>query len=63
MNLGDYNAALADFSRVIEKDSDYGYAYFLRAQVHKRLGNEQEMKADYSKALELAPKLKDEKFE
>ncbi|MEI6427655.1 MAG: tetratricopeptide repeat protein [Pseudanabaena sp. ELA607] len=53
---GDYEGAVADFTKAIEIDPNYAPAYDSRGIAHFRLGNNVELAlADFSKAIELDP--------
>ena len=51
--LGDYHAALADFSKALQLDPEYMAGYRNRARVLGRLGRKDEATADMKKAEEL----------
>jgi tetratricopeptide (TPR) repeat protein len=53
---GDSDAALADYSKAIELDSGYTFAYNNRGVVYTEQGNLKAALADFSKAIELDPK-------
>jgi tetratricopeptide (TPR) repeat protein len=53
---GDYERAIADFSKAIEIDPNYVTAYTNRALTYKDKGEYQLAIADFSKAIELDPK-------
>lgn len=50
---GEYNKAIAVFSRVIELDSRFPYAYFNRGIAYTKTGETEKAKADFGKAGEL----------
>ncbi len=53
---GDYEGAVADFTKAIEIDPNYAPAYDSRGIAHFRLGNNVELAlADFSKAIEIDP--------
>ena len=54
-NLKDYKGAIADFTKVIELDPDYVYAYFWRGMAKNKLENYQGAIADFTKVIELDP--------
>lgn len=50
---GEYNKAIAAFSRVIELDASFPYTYFNRGLVYIKIGDIEKAKADLGKAGEL----------
>jgi len=48
-------AAIEEFTKAIELDSSYSYAYYNRALSYYRIGNLESSLADYNKAIELEP--------
>lgn len=54
---GDFNGALADYTRAIELDPELAEAYLNRGYAHDLLGNIPEAMDDYSQAIALAPDL------
>ena len=52
---GDYEKAIADFSKAIELDPNYADAYYYRGEVYKDRGELQRAKDDYKRAGELNP--------
>ena len=55
-NLGEYNLAIADFSKCIELNSNYGEAYYYRGITYQELGDKKKAQADFAKAKELGYK-------
>ena len=51
--LKDYQKAVADFTRVLEIDSQNSLAYYNRAYVYERLGNKTQAIADFKQAATL----------
>lgn len=51
-----FDQALADYSKAIEIQPDYGHAYLNRAFVHANLNQAKEAAADAGKSIELDPK-------
>ena len=45
-NKGDYDAAIADYSRAIEIDPNYAFAYYNRGLAYRRIGNDDAADAD-----------------
>lgn len=54
-DLGDLQAAMADFDRAIRLDAGFGEAYFNRAYLHYRLGRFDAAILDYDRAIQLIP--------
>ena len=54
-NLGDYGAALEDFSTAIQEDPKHPLSYGLRAMTMKAVGDITESVRDYRHAIELEP--------
>jgi len=52
---GDNNAALEEFTRAIEIDPKYYFAYYNRALVYHQIGDLESSLANYNKAIELNP--------
>ncbi len=52
--LGDYEAAVADFDKAIQLESDYDVAYYKRGNAKYELGDYKDAIADYDKAIQLA---------
>jgi len=52
---GQHDLAMEEFTRAIELDPEYYYAYYNRALVYYRRGDLEESLADYSKAIDLRP--------
>jgi tetratricopeptide (TPR) repeat protein len=52
---GDNDAAMDEFTRAIELDPGYYYAYYNRARVYYESGELESCIAEYSKAIELNP--------
>ena len=52
---GNKDSAIEDFTKAIEIDPGYYYAYYNRALVYYRSGNLVDCLADYNKAIELNP--------
>lgn len=57
LSLGDFDLALADFSKAIEKRPEDASNYFNRALAHAAKQQHHDAIADYSKAIELMPGL------
>lgn len=57
MELGDYDAALAQFNRAIDAAPAYGATYANRGILHDRMGHYRRAIEDYRKALSLDPEL------
>lgn len=53
--LKHYNAALSDYDRALELNSQFYHAYHNRGLIWKRLGNDSAAIADFTAALELQP--------
>ena len=53
--LEKYFAAIDDYNKAIELDSNYAYAYFSRGLAKRKLGDNKGAIADYTKAIELNP--------
>jgi Tfp pilus assembly protein PilF len=49
------NAAIEEFTKAIEIDPSYSYAYYNRALEYYRIGDLESSLADYNKAMELEP--------
>jgi Tfp pilus assembly protein PilF len=49
------NAAIEEFTKAIEIDPSYSYAYYNRALEYYRIGELERCLADYNKAMELEP--------
>ena len=54
-NLGDYEGAIADYTKALEIDPDFADAYYNRGNAKKKLGDYKGAIADYNKALEIGP--------
>src|SRR5262249_9368062 len=54
-NKGDYDRAVADFSKVIERNPNYAKAYINRGNAYDNKGDHDRAIADYNKAIELNP--------
>jgi tetratricopeptide (TPR) repeat protein len=54
-NSGDYEQAIADYSKAIELDPDDATAYSNRGSAYKESGDLEQAIADYNKAIELDP--------
>ena len=54
-NKGDFNGAIADYTKAIEIDSDYEGFYINRGAAKYKLKNFSGAIADYSKAIQLDP--------
>jgi tetratricopeptide (TPR) repeat protein len=54
---GDFEAAAVAFTGCIMNRPEFGYGYFCRANAYTKLGKLTEAMADYSRAIELEPKL------
>ena len=52
---GDNDSAKDEFTRAIELDPEYYFAYYNRALVYYRIGELESSLADYNKAIELEP--------
>ena len=52
---GDYNTAVQEYTRAIEKDPNYAFAYNNRGNSYADLGKYDQAIADYNKAIELDP--------
>lgn len=52
---GNNDVAIEEFTRAIELDSDYYFAYYNRALVHYHSGELESSLVDYNKAIELQP--------
>jgi Tfp pilus assembly protein PilF len=59
----DYKAAEKYFSKAIEADSSYTYAFFGRGLAYKEMGKKQLARADFNKVLELDPAFEDARAE
>src|SRR5207247_2536280 len=53
--LEKYDAAIADFTRVIQLDAKYSNAYYRRAQAYIKKGDYDQAISDYNKLLEMGP--------
>lgn len=51
--LEDYESALKEFDKVIEKDAGYKWGYQERGKTHEKLGNEQLAIKDFDKVIEI----------
>lgn len=60
-SVGEYEQALADANRAIELNGEHAEAHLIRALIyrHPQKGNADRSRADYQRALALAPELKD----
>ena len=56
--LGQFERAIADFTRVLELDPSNANAYLNRGSTHDSLGQHAKAAADYSKALDLDRRLR-----
>ena len=56
---GDYDGAIADYSRAIELDPDDAAAYYNRGNAKSELDDYHGAIADYSRAIELDPEIED----
>ncbi|MBW1642482.1 MAG: tetratricopeptide repeat protein, partial [Deltaproteobacteria bacterium] len=54
-NLGDYDRAIRDFTRAIEKEKNYVFAYAERGLAWEKKGSHEKALADYDKAIEINP--------
>jgi tetratricopeptide (TPR) repeat protein len=54
---GDYQQAIADFDRVIKKNSKHAQAYYQRSLAYKHLGGDVRAKDDHDAAIRIDPKL------
>lgn len=54
-NLGNYEAAVTDYSAAIEQNPENAEYYYWRARSYSRLENSEAAFADYNKALEIDP--------
>ena len=52
---GNRDAALEEFTKAVEIDPGYYYAYYNRALVYHQIGDLESSLADYNKAIELQP--------
>ena len=52
---GDYQGAIADYSKAIEINPEYAYAFLNRGNSKNKLGDHQGAIADYTKAIEINP--------
>jgi tetratricopeptide (TPR) repeat protein len=52
---GNNDSAMEEFTRAIELDPEYYFAYYNRALVHNQRGELESSLADYNKAIELHP--------
>lgn len=55
LEIQSLNEALNDLNKAIEFDPNYSSAYFMRGDLHKKLGNAKQAKADFKMAAELEP--------
>ncbi len=53
--LGDYEHALADYSKAIQLDHDDSYSLYNRALIYQDRGDSQHAVADYTRSLQLRP--------
>ena len=59
LRTGDLNIALDNMNKSIELRNDWDISYFYRAVVHQALKNFDEAILDYTKALQINPKMTD----
>ena len=59
-NLGDLDAAIADFTRTIGSNRNNAFAYAERSEAYRRQGESELAEADYRIAVELDPGLAQE---
>ncbi len=53
---GQYESAILDFTRALEKNPEYAEAYFNRALVHAAIGHEQQAVSDFTEAIRQKPR-------
>ena len=53
--LGNYQQAIADYTRAIQADPEYAYAYTRRGYAYSELGDYQQAIADYTRAIQADP--------
>ncbi|MBA2651251.1 MAG: tetratricopeptide repeat protein [Tatlockia sp.] len=51
------NGAISDYTRVLELDSNNAEVYFFRGRSHKELKNNEEAILDFTKSIEINPKI------
>jgi len=54
-NLGEYDKAIHDFTRAIEKEKNYVFAYAERGLAWEKKGSHEKALEDYNKAIEINP--------
>ena len=54
-NLGEYDKAIHNFSRAIEKEKNYVFAYAERGLAWEKKGSHEKALEDYNKAIEINP--------
>lgn len=61
-NAGDYSGAIARFGQAIERDPDNAWAYSMRAEAYRKVGDLTKAYADYDAIDELQRKVSDERM-